>query len=277
MPTSYTRACLAAELLEEALDHLGRFGNALAAVRDARLADPLLQVLDVIVDVLVDVAVDLLQLVGRNLRHVGLDLGVARGTDAEFGFRLRLRRGGVLRLRRRRRAAGSRTERGGEEDEQGGFDHRHEGRFCHFSIVFYQSSLGAAAGLPLSDRMRVMHRRLAIGVLTCLLIVSVVGAGLHGQTAARKRLLFLTHAALYKHPSLAPAEAAVTEIRQDRRVRRDDAEGLQGGVCEARPVVPHAGLSRAVRRPDADDQRQSAADRPCRSARLSTTYATARR
>ncbi len=56
-----------------------------------------------------------------------------------------------------------------------------------------------------------MHRRLAIGVLTCLLIVSVVGARLHGQTAARKRLLFLTHAALYKHPSLAPAEAAVTE------------------------------------------------------------------
>ena len=28
---------------------------------------------------------------------------------------------------------------------------------------------------------------------------------------ARKKLLFLTHAALYKHPSLAPAEAAVTE------------------------------------------------------------------
>jgi uncharacterized protein len=59
--------------------------------------------------------------------------------------------------------------------------------------------------------MRVMHRRLAIGVLTCLLIVSVVGSRLHGQTAARRRLLFLTHAALYKHPSLAPAEAAVTE------------------------------------------------------------------
>ncbi len=29
--------------------------------------------------------------------------------------------------------------------------------------------------------------------------------------AARKRLLFLTHAGLYKHPSLEPAEAAVTE------------------------------------------------------------------
>ena len=34
---------------------------------------------------------------------------------------------------------------------------------------------------------------------------------LPGQTPARKTLLFLTHAALYKHPSLAPAEAAVTE------------------------------------------------------------------
>lgn len=35
--------------------------------------------------------------------------------------------------------------------------------------------------------------------------------GLRGQAPARKKLLFLTHAALYKHPSLAPAEAAVTE------------------------------------------------------------------
>jgi hypothetical protein len=59
--------------------------------------------------------------------------------------------------------------------------------------------------------MRVMHRRLAIGALMCVLAASVAVSGLHGQTAARKRLLFLTHAALYKHPSLAPAEAAVTE------------------------------------------------------------------
>jgi len=34
---------------------------------------------------------------------------------------------------------------------------------------------------------------------------------LPGQTPARKRLLFLTHAALYKHASLGPAETAVTE------------------------------------------------------------------
>lgn len=56
-----------------------------------------------------------------------------------------------------------------------------------------------------------MHRRLAIGALMCVLAASVAASGLRGQTAARKRLLFLTHAALYKHPSLAPAEAAVTE------------------------------------------------------------------
>ena len=34
---------------------------------------------------------------------------------------------------------------------------------------------------------------------------------LRGQAPPRKKLLFLTHAALYKHSSLAPAEAAVTE------------------------------------------------------------------
>ena len=32
------------------------------------------------------------------------------------------------------------------------------------------------------------------------------------EPQARKKLLFLTHAALYKHPSLAPAEKAVTEL-----------------------------------------------------------------
>ena len=34
----------------------------------------------------------------------------------------------------------------------------------------------------------------------------------HAQSAARKKLLFLTHAALYKHSSLAPAEKAVAEL-----------------------------------------------------------------
>lgn len=53
-------------------------------------------------------------------------------------------------------------------------------------------------------------------VKICLVLVSATIAGIsslavHGQTPARKKLLFLTHAALYKHSSLAPAEAAVTE------------------------------------------------------------------
>ena len=50
--------------------------------------------------------------------------------------------------------------------------------------------------------------------LMCLALtgaVSGVGRTLQ-QAPARKKLLFLTHAALYKHTSLAPAEQAVTEL-----------------------------------------------------------------
>ena len=43
-------------------------------------------------------------------------------------------------------------------------------------------------------------------------LVAVACAAVRGQTPARKKLLFLTHAALYKHSSLAPAEKAVTEM-----------------------------------------------------------------
>ena len=47
-------------------------------------------------------------------------------------------------------------------------------------------------------------------------IVLVVAMGVvlpaGGQAPARKRLLFLTHAGLYKHTSLGPAEQAVTEL-----------------------------------------------------------------
>jgi hypothetical protein len=39
-----------------------------------------------------------------------------------------------------------------------------------------------------------------------------VPATVSTQTPARKKLLFLTHAGLYKHTSLAPAEKAVTEL-----------------------------------------------------------------
>src|SRR5471032_2744976 len=57
-----------------------------------------------------------------------------------------------------------------------------------------------------------MHRRVALIILACMVAVGIAGRGLHGQTAARKKLLFLTHAALYKHSSLGPAEQAVTEL-----------------------------------------------------------------
>jgi type 1 glutamine amidotransferase len=45
-----------------------------------------------------------------------------------------------------------------------------------------------------------------------ILLLAVAIAGLRAQAPAPKKLLFLTHAALYKHPSLAPAEKAVTEL-----------------------------------------------------------------
>jgi type 1 glutamine amidotransferase len=54
-------------------------------------------------------------------------------------------------------------------------------------------------------------RRLTLAALACAVVFGAAGGGLQGQTPPRKRLLFLTHAALYKHSSLAPAEIAVTE------------------------------------------------------------------
>jgi hypothetical protein len=51
-------------------------------------------------------------------------------------------------------------------------------------------------------------------ILTALVVCAAVGGvigTLRGQTPPHKRLLFLTHAALYKHSSLAPAETAVTD------------------------------------------------------------------
>jgi uncharacterized protein len=49
--------------------------------------------------------------------------------------------------------------------------------------------------------------------LFVLLLASVgVSAAASAKATASKKLLFLTHAALYKHTSLAPAEKAVTEL-----------------------------------------------------------------
>ena len=50
--------------------------------------------------------------------------------------------------------------------------------------------------------------------LAACLIVAAAAAALTAQAPAKKRLLFLTHAGLYKHTSLGPAERAVTELGQ---------------------------------------------------------------
>lgn len=57
-----------------------------------------------------------------------------------------------------------------------------------------------------------MRTRLAIvaAVVTAVTLAAPVAT----QAPARKRLLFLTHAGLYKHTSLGPAERAVTELGQ---------------------------------------------------------------
>jgi type 1 glutamine amidotransferase len=49
-------------------------------------------------------------------------------------------------------------------------------------------------------------------LLAALLVVATLLTAAASQPAAPKKLLFLTHAGLYKHTSLGPAEAAVTEL-----------------------------------------------------------------
>ncbi len=72
---------LTPELIEETLDHLGGFLNAFAAVRNARLPDPLLQpFLHVFVEVFVDVSVDFLEFLTLDLRHVDMGNCVALRT-----------------------------------------------------------------------------------------------------------------------------------------------------------------------------------------------------
>ena len=116
---------LAAKLVEEALHHLGAFRDAFAAVRDARLANPLLQVHDVIVDVLVDIGEDLLELLGLDLRQIRLNLRVAIRPDAE------LRRG--RRGRRRCRCGRGRLARASGCRHQ--HDESHEPPAHTFSFV----------------------------------------------------------------------------------------------------------------------------------------------
>jgi len=55
--------------------------------------------------------------------------------------------------------------------------------------------------------MRHLYRLTLLIVALALVQPASVGT----QTTARKKLLFLTHAGLYTHTSLGPAEKAVTE------------------------------------------------------------------
>ena len=123
---------LAAELVEEGLDHLRRLRDALTGVRDAGLFNPLLQVVDVLVDVLVDVGVDLLQ-VRWNLGKIWLNFRVARRPDTErgpIGSRC-LRSGG--------RTAGARgCEQAGDEkrEQSDEVEHQHPpGRKCRCHLL----------------------------------------------------------------------------------------------------------------------------------------------
>src|SRR3954467_10608900 len=57
-------------------------------------------------------------------------------------------------------------------------------------------------------------RRMSRVVFAAVLVTALAAEtwAVHAQPPARGKLLFLTHAALYKHSSLAPAEKAVTEL-----------------------------------------------------------------
>src|SRR3954465_1364014 len=57
-----------------------------------------------------------------------------------------------------------------------------------------------------------MLRGMRVSLRVTLLLCVIAFASASAQAPAKKKLLFLTHAALYKHSSLAPAEKAVAEL-----------------------------------------------------------------
>ena len=78
----------------------------------------------------------------------------------------------------------------------------------------------------LNEMMKAGNRRVAV-LVSCLIVASVLTA----QSPDRdKRLLFLTHAGLYKHASLGPAERAVTEWGAAAGF---EVTGLQGYMQES--------------------------------------------
>ncbi len=60
--------------------------------------------------------------------------------------------------------------------------------------------------------MRAMRNPLRLTIVLVVAVVAAWSAPAGTQAPARKKLLFLTHAGLYKHPSLAPAERTVIEL-----------------------------------------------------------------
>src|SRR6187402_362328 len=57
-----------------------------------------------------------------------------------------------------------------------------------------------------------MKRVMLVIVIAAAMLSAAASAKAPASQAASKKLLFLTHAALYKHTSLGPAEKAVTEL-----------------------------------------------------------------
>jgi len=66
------------------------------------------------------------------------------------------------------------------------------------------------------------------GLVGLVGVLAVVALGAERQTA-RKKLLFLTHAGLYKHTSLGPAEQAVIELGKTGGFDVTTVEGYKQG------------------------------------------------
>ena len=78
---------------------------------------------------------------------------------------------------------------------------------------------------------------------------------------APKKLLFLTHAGLYKHTSLGPAEKAVIELGKTGGFDVTTVEGYKLDAKEHDFAFLTPEYLAALRRRDDDDQRQPAIQR----------------
>ena len=69
-------------------------------------------------------------------------------------------------------------------------------------------------------------------LLPLVVLALTAGTLITAQAPAKKRLLFLTHAALYKHTSLGPAEKAVTELGQSGGFEVTTVEGYKQDAAQ---------------------------------------------